>query len=155
MLGKAVKKTPCKLPIVPVPSQFHKAPTNLPIDFYAPKWYKALGPGQCHIMVDQEKVCFLPDASQSLLPTRQPDKLLSNTRFTAKYLDSIMTNYQLEEEGNVENEDEEEELTDKEMADDDEDGKAEDDDHFKMMVIMVTCMIWKKMSKVICDVVRL
>ncbi|KAG0149622.1 hypothetical protein CROQUDRAFT_104968 [Cronartium quercuum f. sp. fusiforme G11] len=126
--GKGTTKQTRRLPTIPVPSEFTRAPTGLPIDFYDPKWFKTLGPGQQHLVADAQKVCFLLDASQSLSPTRHPDELISDDRFTGKYLDSKLTAYDLpdEEKENVQDENDDDDDEDEEIESEEE--KEEDDD---------------------------
>ncbi|EGG10008.1 uncharacterized protein MELLADRAFT_95119 [Melampsora larici-populina 98AG31] len=123
----AVKKTRRVLPMVPVPSTFTRAPTNLPIDFYDPKWFRALGPGQRRLMANAEAVCFLPNAADSLLPHCHPDEILGDARFSAKYLDALLEAYNLsdDEEDNVEDEEEEIDYGDEEIG---SDGVVEDEE---------------------------
>lgn len=129
--GKASRRRIRKLPKVPIASEFKRAPRNLPIEFYDPTWFKQLAPGQKRLMVDSENVALLPDASQSLLPTRHVDEKLSDARFTAKYLDAITEPYELTDEEGEEvedEEDEEEEDEDEELNSQDEEAKEEEDD---------------------------
>ncbi|KAG0148177.1 hypothetical protein CROQUDRAFT_90508 [Cronartium quercuum f. sp. fusiforme G11] len=102
---------PRLLPKTPAVLEFKCAPKNLPIDFYNPNWFKELNPAQKQLIADAENVTFLPDASQSLLPTRHPDKQLGDAKFTAKYLDVFLEVYDLSDDkgegfaGTDENED--------------------------------------------------
>ncbi|EGG10790.1 uncharacterized protein MELLADRAFT_60199 [Melampsora larici-populina 98AG31] len=127
--GKGTTKIPRKLPTVPVPSEFTRAPTGLPIDFYDRKWFKNLAPGQRRLTADAEQVCFLPDASQSLMSTRHPDELISDERFTAKYLDSKLLAYDLPDEKN-DNDDDDDEDEDESMGSEDEQVVEDEDDGF-------------------------
>ncbi|KAG0139063.1 hypothetical protein CROQUDRAFT_55309, partial [Cronartium quercuum f. sp. fusiforme G11] len=121
IIKNAAKKTPRVLPMEKIPSEFTRAPINLPIDFYAPKWFKALGPGQRRLVVNAQQVCFLPNAAKSLLPNRHPDEFLSNVKFSAKYLDVLSEAYEIsdDKEGNVEDDEED-------IIDEDEDLNSDD-----------------------------
>ncbi|KAH9812496.1 hypothetical protein DFH28DRAFT_898694 [Melampsora americana] len=107
---KTVKREPRRLPKVPIPSMFTRAPKELPIDFYDPQWFAQLNPGQKRLIPDAGRVAFLPDANQSLLPTQHPDERLSDQAFNVKYLESLSEPYRdaLDEidDADYENEDE-------------------------------------------------
>lgn len=132
--GKASRRRVRRLPKEPRPSAFKRAPVNLPINFYDPTWFKSLSPAQKQIMVDGQNVALLPDARHSLLPDRHPDEKLSNTRFTAKYLDILAEPYELSDgeggdEDEIEDEEDEDEEDDNEAIEVDE--EEEEDDLFE------------------------
>ncbi|EGG03672.1 uncharacterized protein MELLADRAFT_90027 [Melampsora larici-populina 98AG31] len=91
--GETFHKKPRRLPSKPVPSIFKKAPKNLPIDFYDPKWYHSLHPGQQRLVAKQDQVALLPDAAESLCPQRHPDEKLGDAAFNDKYLDILSIPY--------------------------------------------------------------
>ncbi|EGG00601.1 uncharacterized protein MELLADRAFT_67636 [Melampsora larici-populina 98AG31] len=91
--GDTIHKRPCRLPKELVPSIFKKAPKNLPIDFYDPKWYRSLHPGQQRLVAQQDQVALLPNASQSLFPQSHPDEKLGDAAFNHKYLDILLLPY--------------------------------------------------------------
>ncbi|KAG0139089.1 hypothetical protein CROQUDRAFT_102216, partial [Cronartium quercuum f. sp. fusiforme G11] len=96
--GKASRRRIRKLPRIPIPSTFKKAPKNLPVDFYDPEWFNQLAPGQKRLIADVKQVAFLPNAAQSLLPVHHPDEQLGDTLFAGKYLDVILEAYDLSED---------------------------------------------------------
>ncbi|EGG01262.1 uncharacterized protein MELLADRAFT_92532 [Melampsora larici-populina 98AG31] len=107
--GKASPHLERRLPKVPVPSSFTRAPRDLPIDFYKANWFNKLPSGQKRLIPDATQVAFLPDASQSLFPSPQthPDERLSDKLFTAKYLNVYLPSYELYDEDQVDEESEE------------------------------------------------
>ncbi|KAG0140879.1 hypothetical protein CROQUDRAFT_99491 [Cronartium quercuum f. sp. fusiforme G11] len=126
--GKTSQKQIRKLPKTPAVSEFSCAPKNLSIDFYNPNWFNELPPAQKQLMTDTENVAFLPDATQSLLPTRHPDKKLGDAKFTAKYLDVFLEAYNLsddEGEDDFAGTDEDEDVSDVSLNSDSE---AEEED---------------------------
>ncbi|KAG0139000.1 hypothetical protein CROQUDRAFT_55381, partial [Cronartium quercuum f. sp. fusiforme G11] len=121
--GKTSRKRIRKLPKTPAVSEFSRAPKNLPIDFYDLNWFKELPPAQKRLMTDTENVAFLPDAAQSLLPTRHPDEKLGDAKFTAKYLDVFLEAYNLsddEGEDDFAGTDEDEDVSDASLNSDSE-----------------------------------
>ncbi|KAG0147244.1 hypothetical protein CROQUDRAFT_106576 [Cronartium quercuum f. sp. fusiforme G11] len=75
------------------PHPSNQAPKELPINFYDPQWFAQLNAGQKQLIPNASQVTFLPDAWQSLLPTQHPDEKLSDSAFTAKYLESLSEPY--------------------------------------------------------------
>ncbi|EGG03570.1 uncharacterized protein MELLADRAFT_89943 [Melampsora larici-populina 98AG31] len=107
--GKAVPHLERRLPKVPVPSAFSRAPRDLPIDFYKASWFNNLSSGQKRLIPNANQVAFLPDAAQSLFPSPQthPDERLSDKAFNGKYLDVYLPAYELcEEDKDAEDSDE-------------------------------------------------
>ncbi|EGG06769.1 uncharacterized protein MELLADRAFT_62944 [Melampsora larici-populina 98AG31] len=114
--GKTVKREPRRLPRDPLPSIFTRAPKELPIDFYDPQWFSQLNAGQKRLIPNAGQVAFLPDVSQSLLPTPHPDEKLSDSAFTAKYLKSRSEPYRealddLEDDDDADDDEHDEELS--------------------------------------------
>lgn len=81
--------------MTPVISDFKKAPKYLPIHFYIPEWFNRLFPGQKRLTSDAAEVDFLPEASQSLLPTIYPDEKQADARFSGKYLEVLKQLYSM------------------------------------------------------------
>ncbi|KAH9808331.1 hypothetical protein DFH28DRAFT_910343 [Melampsora americana] len=102
--GETIRRAERRLPVVPQPSIFTKVPVNQSIDFYNPLWFKSLNPGQRRLIPNSNKVTFLPDASQSLLPKPHPDELLSDKAFNAKYLDILSEPYRVDGDSDSEDE---------------------------------------------------
>lgn len=104
--GRTAHRRVRKLPKIPLPLDFKKAPKNLAIDFYDPSWFNQLQPAQKTLVANTEAVAFLLNAAQSLTPVRHPDEKLGDNVFIGKYLDILKEPYKLsdEEEEFVENE---------------------------------------------------
>ncbi|EGG06972.1 uncharacterized protein MELLADRAFT_86185 [Melampsora larici-populina 98AG31] len=93
-----------------------------------PKWHRSLPAGRRRRIGKRDRVTFLPDASRSLMKVPHPDELLSDSRFTAKYLDIIKDAYQFsDDEDHVDAESEDEEESEDEDAID-IDAPPEDDE---------------------------
>lgn len=105
--GKANRRRLRKLPKIPVPSEFKRAPKGLPINFYDPSWFNQVPFDQKRIIANSQQVAFLPNAALSLCPVRHPDEKLGDTQFTGKYRDILVEAYHLsdEEEGGFDEED--------------------------------------------------
>lgn len=76
-------------------STFVAPPTQLPIDFYSPAWYKKLSAAQKEKLVDDKHVVLLPNAAESLLSNPHPSEALSASKFNAKYFDQLIKPYEL------------------------------------------------------------
>ncbi|KAG0139816.1 hypothetical protein CROQUDRAFT_101016 [Cronartium quercuum f. sp. fusiforme G11] len=90
---------------------------------------RELPPMQKQLIANAENVAFLPDASQSLLPTHHPDEQLGDAKFTTKYLDVFLEVYDLsDDEGKgFEDSDEKEDFDQSdESLDSDVEGEEED-----------------------------
>lgn len=96
--GKNSRRRVRKLPKQAIPSTFNKAPKNLPINFYNPKWFNGLQSGQKRLVANCEAVAFLPNAAQSLLPIRHPDEKIGDNAFNGKYLDILKEAYDMSDE---------------------------------------------------------
>ncbi|CAH7681521.1 hypothetical protein PPACK8108_LOCUS14127 [Phakopsora pachyrhizi] len=77
-----------KVPRVLMASTFKKVP-----------WFNQLSASGKHLIPDMTSVAFLPDASQSLLPTKNEDKNLNDHAFNNKYYNVLCEGYQLEIDG--------------------------------------------------------
>ncbi|MBW0492139.1 hypothetical protein O181_031854 [Austropuccinia psidii MF-1] len=93
-----------RLPRNPVESEYKVAPRGLPINFYCPKWFKTLSHSQQHTIPNRNKLVFLPNAKDSLLPKgeQHPDEKLADSTFTRKYWEALAEPYGLVEESSSE-----------------------------------------------------
>ncbi|MBW0496358.1 hypothetical protein O181_036073 [Austropuccinia psidii MF-1] len=76
-------------------STYSLFPKSLPIDFYNPQWFNNCPVGQKTVVSDAFKVAFLPDASKYIHGIKNPDKRLSDQKFTKKYWERCTEDYDL------------------------------------------------------------
>lgn len=83
--------------IPPEPTIYPKPPKILPLNFEDPDWFNSLQPQVKDVTADIDNVAFLrPNPDKSLQGKRNPDKKLSNKKFSAKYWDQLTKWYKLD-----------------------------------------------------------
>ncbi|MBW0529825.1 hypothetical protein O181_069540 [Austropuccinia psidii MF-1] len=147
-IAKGVKTRSRKrvFPKTPQMSNFTKAPTGLPLDFYNRRWLGTLPINQQRLTVDASSVSFLPDPMRSLWPPQNrfhdSRERWSDRKFNKAFLEERIMSYQLDErdvdsEGGCSKSEEEVEggVIDLEATspeDSEEDGYFKDDDWAKL-----------------------
>ncbi|KAG0146042.1 hypothetical protein CROQUDRAFT_93228 [Cronartium quercuum f. sp. fusiforme G11] len=95
---------------------------------------KELSPTQKQLIADAKNMAFLPDASQSLLPTCHPDEQLGDAKFTTKYLDVFLEVYDLSDdkgEGFADSDEKEDSGQSDENLDSDVEGEEDDEEELE------------------------
>ncbi|MBW0460947.1 hypothetical protein O181_000662 [Austropuccinia psidii MF-1] len=88
----------CLLPKDGCSSIVTYAPEGLPIDFYNSNQFTNRTAGQNRIIADSNSISFFPDATKSLLEKQHQNESLREKRFTQKYWEKVIKDYNLSHE---------------------------------------------------------
>ncbi|MBW0544683.1 hypothetical protein O181_084398 [Austropuccinia psidii MF-1] len=94
ILGKPPPRHPRCRPIVPIPSQFMKAPKGMPLDFYSPDWFNQRDYSERLFVANSRQVAFIPTDIEMSNETH-PDERIHDKAFNQKYWEVVSQPYDL------------------------------------------------------------
>ncbi|MBW0557671.1 hypothetical protein O181_097386 [Austropuccinia psidii MF-1] len=121
ILGKPPPRHPRCRPIVPIPSQFTKAPKGMPLDFYSPDWFDQRYYSKKLFVANSWKVAFIPTDIE-MSNQIHTDERIHDKAFNQKYWEVVSQPYDLLHEIDYSSDEEEEEDDDKSEANQYSDG---------------------------------